>query len=309
MRRKRRGLSLLLTLLVLLGATVAARGLLIRPDRQAAPYATAEPVPTTAPTPAPTAGPTAAPETPQPTPTPQAEPTRSYPLVRGYSEKTYRLVSDLVYTYAAKQDAGIAEQLKLLEELKAEDVAMEEQWREILEYWRYVNSNFTVQPGVIPEGLAEDDSLCVVVLGGLTATLARTIFEKKAPGIGTYGTLSADVTDAFGETHTVHLQRASPVPVALSIELTPLAGFDSSVTERIRTALTEYSNSLQIGQNIVVPSLYGLCYGADPAPSPTFSISLLSATAQGTSTSGVVSAAWNQRLMIPANMIQILVAG
>ena len=96
---------------------------------------------------------------------------------------------------------------------------------------------------------------------------------------------------------------------ACSIELTPLAGFDSSVTERIRTALTEYSNSLQIGQSIVVPSLYGLCYGADPAPSPTFSISLLSATAQGTSTSGVVSAAWNQRLMIPANMIQILVAG
>ena len=165
MRRKRRGLSLLLTLLVLLGATVAARGLLIRPDRQAAPYATAEPVPTTAPTPAPTAGPTAAPETPQPTPTPQAEPTRSYPLVRGYSEKTYRLVSDLVYTYAAKQDAGIAEQLKLLEELKAEDVAMEAQWHEILDYWRYVNNDFAPQAGEIPEGLAEDDSLCVVVLG------------------------------------------------------------------------------------------------------------------------------------------------
>ena len=168
----------------------------------------------------------------------------------------------------------------------------------------YVNdSESTDSRGIPPH------SLCVVVLGGLTATLARTIFEKKAPGIGTYGTLSADVTDAFGETHTIHLQRAAPVPVALSIELTPLAGFDSSVTERIRTALTEYSNSLQIGQNIVVPSLYGLCYGADPAPSPTFSISLLSATAQGTSTSGVVSAAWNQRLMIPANMIQILVAG
>ena len=165
MRRKRRGLGLLLALLVLLGATVAARGLLKKPDGQAAPYATMEPTPTTAPTPAPTAGPTAAPGTPQPTPTPQAEPTRSYPLVRGYSEKTYRLVSDLVYTYAAKQDAGIAELLRTLEELKAEDVAMEAQWHEILDYWRYVNKDFAPQPGEIPEGLAEDDSLCVVVLG------------------------------------------------------------------------------------------------------------------------------------------------
>ena len=165
MRRKRRGFFLLLALLVLLGATVAARGLLIRPDGHAAPYAATEPAQTTAPTPAPTAGPTSAPVTPQPTPTPQARPPRSYPLVRGYSEKTYRLVSDLVYTYAAKQDAGIAELLKLLEELKAEDVAMEEQWHEILDYWRYVNNDFAPQPGEIPEGLAEDDSLCIVVLG------------------------------------------------------------------------------------------------------------------------------------------------
>ena len=165
MRRKRRGVFLLLTLLVLLGATVAARGLLTRPDGQAAPYAATEHAQTSAPTPAPTEGPTPAPVTPQPTPTPQAEPTRSYPLVRGYSEKTYRLVSDLVYTYAAKQDAGIAELLRLLEELKAEDVAMEAQWHEILNYWRYVNNDFAPQAGEIPEGLAEDDSLCIVVLG------------------------------------------------------------------------------------------------------------------------------------------------
>ena len=165
MRRKRRGLGLLLTLLCVLAATVAARGLLAKPREPAAVPPLTAASPTTAPTPASTARPTAAPDTPQPTPTPQAAPARSYPLVRGYSEKTYRLVSDLVYTYAAKQDAGIAELLRTLEELKAEDVAMEAQWHEILDYWRYVNKDFAPQPGEIPEGLAEDDSLCVVVLG------------------------------------------------------------------------------------------------------------------------------------------------
>ena len=165
MRRKRRGLGLLLTLLCVLAATVAARGLLAKPREPAAVPPLTAASPTTAPTPASTARPTSAPDTPQPTPTPQAAPARSYPLVRGYSEKTYRLVSDLVYTYAAKQDAGIAELLRTLEELKAEDVAMEAQWHEILDYWRYVNKDFAPQPGEIPEGLAEDDSLCVVVLG------------------------------------------------------------------------------------------------------------------------------------------------
>ncbi|MDO4990768.1 MAG: YdcF family protein [Eubacteriales bacterium] len=161
MRRKRKGIGLLLALVVLLGAIVAARRLLAKPEEPAAVPALTAASPTTTPTPAATA----APETPQPTPTPQAAPARSYPLVRGYSEKTYRLVSDLVYTYAAKQDAGIAELLRTLEELKAEDVAMEAQWHEILDYWRYVNKDFVPQPGEIPEGLAEDDSLCIVVLG------------------------------------------------------------------------------------------------------------------------------------------------
>lgn len=165
MKRKRRGLGLLLALLVLLGATVAARKLIPKREEPADLPAPTAASPTPAVLPAASAAPTPLPLAPQPTPTPEPAPARSYPLVRGYSEKTYRLVSDLVYTYAAKQDAGIAELLRLLEELKAEDVAMEAQWHEILNYWRYVNNDFAPQAGEIPEGLAEDDSLCIVVLG------------------------------------------------------------------------------------------------------------------------------------------------
>ena len=165
MRRKRRGLGLLLALLVLLGATVAARKLIPKREAPAETPALTAASPTPAAVPTPSAASTPVPLTPEPSPTPEPAPVRSYPLVRGYSEKTYRLVSDLVYTYAARQDGGIAELLRLLEELKAEDVAMEAQWHEILDYWRYVNNDFAPQPGEIPEGLAEDDSLCIVVLG------------------------------------------------------------------------------------------------------------------------------------------------
>ena len=151
-------------------------------------------------------------------------------------------------------------------------------------------------------------SVCVVVSGGLTTALAPVIFAKKAPGIGTHGATAYDVTDAFGVTHTIHFQRCQMTPVALSIELKPLSGFDSGVADRIKAALADFSNSLGVGQDVVVPSLYGLCYACDQGRSPTFSISMLTASSQGTATGGVLSAAWNQRYTIPQNMIQILIA-
>ena len=151
-------------------------------------------------------------------------------------------------------------------------------------------------------------AVCVVVSGGLTKDLAPVIFAKKAPGIGTHGGVSASVTDSFGVSHTVKFQRAQMSPFALSIELKPLDGFDSAVVDRIKTAMVNYANALGIGQNVVVPSLYGLCYACDQGAAPTFSVTLLSASASGVSTTDVLTAAWNQRFMLQPNMIQILIA-
>ena len=122
-----------------------------------------------------------------------------------------------------------------------------------------------------------------------------------------FGATSATVTDAYGVSHTVRYQRSQSTAAALTIELTPLSGFDSSVVSAIRSAMTSYAAELAIGQNIVVPSLYGRIYACDPGEEPTFSVSLLTATAQGVTTSGVLQAAWNQRFTIPASMVQIVI--
>ncbi|MBQ9210931.1 MAG: baseplate J/gp47 family protein [Clostridia bacterium] len=166
----------------------------------------------------------------------------------------------------------------------------------------YENSTDTTDENGIPS-----HSLCVVVSGGLTTDLAPVIFSRKAPGIGTYGALSAEVTDAFGVSHTVRFQRATMTAVALSLELTHLSSFEESVVEKVRAVLVSYADNLGIGQDLVVPSLYALVYEAAGVSPPTFSISLLTATSGGQSTGGILSAAWNQRFTIPANMIQILV--
>lgn len=38
-------------------------------------------------------------------------------------------------------------------------------WREILDSWEWVCEEMTVNPGVLPDGLPEDDSLCILVMG------------------------------------------------------------------------------------------------------------------------------------------------
>lgn len=101
---------------------------------------------------------TPAPESPAPT---VAAPAGA-PLV--YTEESYRLVSDLVYTYAARQQEGEPEIQEGLSRLKKTDPRLGAVWEEIMKLWDDVNTELVVS-AEIPEGLAEDESLCIVVLG------------------------------------------------------------------------------------------------------------------------------------------------
>lgn len=81
------------------------------------------------------------------------------------SDEAYEICSDIVYTYKSEQSGGREEIHKLLSELEAEDPALGETWQAIMNYWEYVNNDFEIVPEVLPDGLPEDDSLCIVVLG------------------------------------------------------------------------------------------------------------------------------------------------
>ena len=149
-------------------------------------------------------------------------------------------------------------------------------------------------------------SICVLFAGGNAYSVAQMVFDKKAPGIGTYGNLELPVNDAWGNAHTVKLQRITNANVALTIEIRPLAGYDATIPERIREALVEYAGTLSVGQDLVVSSLYPVIYGAVGTGSPAFSVNLLTATYGGTTTSGILNANWNQKFNIRATQVQIV---
>ena len=121
---------------------------------------TAPPVETVPPTPTPV------PVTPAPTPSPvpTPEPTVFVPP-RGYTEESYNLVSDMVYAYADRQEEAVDIIRADLEKLTALDPALGSLWTKLMRVWSEVNSGLTLNPGVLPDGLPEDGSLCIVVLG------------------------------------------------------------------------------------------------------------------------------------------------
>ncbi len=169
----------------------------------------------------------------------------------------------------------------------------------------YVNETENTDANGLPP-----HSICAVLAGGTNANIAKAIFEKKAPGIQTHGAASASVTDAWGNAHTIHFQRVSSVYSTISIGLTALSGFDQeSMVPAIRAEVQAYADRLNVGESLTVNSLYGVIYGAVPQNPPVFRVNLLTATVSpsGQLVTDVVPAAWNQRITIPSNFINISV--
>ena len=75
------------------------------------------------------------------------------------------LIEDIIVYYGCYGDEADEKVDSLLAELSALDESQGELWREIMDYWKYANSDLVVNEEKLPDDLPEDDSLCIVVLG------------------------------------------------------------------------------------------------------------------------------------------------
>ena len=149
--------------------------------------------------------------------------------------------------------------------------------------------------GVPPHTLA-----AVVYLGNQEA-IARAIYEKKAPGIGTWGSVTVNVEDGEGNLHPISFSRPETVLLNLTLSLARLEGFDrSAVTEALEEALRQEINGKPIGEALNVPRLIGLCYSAAGDLASTFVLTDLQASTAEATTSGLLPVAWNERLSLPS---------
>lgn len=151
-------------------------------------------------------------------------------------------------------------------------------------------------------------SLCAVVDGGTDADVARTVFLRKSPGTGTYGTTEAQVTDAFGETHTVSFIRAAFTTASVTVVLKKLPGYNEpAMAEAIPKAIAAYICTLGIGERLVVPVLYGIAYAADPSETPTFTVLSVRVSAASQTSAEVIVPAFSERIRCYPATVQLTV--
>ena len=115
----------------------------------------------------------------------------------------------------------------------------------------YENDTGTVDVNGLPA-----HSISAIVDGGDATTIAQTIRGKKGQGVATYGTTTVQVPDYYGNPHNISFSRPVDVPVYVAITLRVFTGYTSQIGEDIKKAVSDYINSLKIGDSVLLSRIY-----------------------------------------------------
>ncbi|WP_237159166.1 baseplate J/gp47 family protein [Serratia marcescens] len=99
-------------------------------------------------------------------------------------------------------------------------------------------------------------AVSMVVDGGDAEEIARIIAIKKSPGAPTFGTTTVIVKDAYGTDKPIHFFRPTKVPIYAAIKIKVLPGYTSDIGEDIKKAVSDYINTLYIGDTVYFSRLY-----------------------------------------------------
>lgn len=124
-------------------------------------------------------------------------------------------------------------------------------------------------------GLPEH-SISAVVEGGDVADIAEVIGQRKTPGASTYGTTSQTYTDPItGLPSTIHFFLLAEATIKVHVTISQLAGYSSTVLDKIKAAVAAYNNGLDIGQPVQFSRMYAPAYLNGAAPGQTYEVTAL----------------------------------
>jgi uncharacterized phage protein gp47/JayE len=207
-------------------------------------------------------------------------PTQGWTSVNNSVAATVGLATETDSQLRARQSISTAQpSLTVLEGLKGAIAAIPDTTR--LEV--YENDTNAADSNGLPA-----HSITAVVEGGSDAEVAQAIFSKKSPGCYTNGTTTVNVTDNYGHVTPIRFYRPSYVDIDVTVNLVQQPGYTSQTTDDIKNYIAAYLNTIAIGDDLLVSSLWGIALQAmSNLAKPTFSITSITAgkhgMAQGTS--------------------------
>ena len=142
-------------------------------------------------------------------------------------------------------------------------------------------------------------SIAVVTRNGIANAVAQAIYDKKAPGIGTWGSTTGTAMDAEGREHTISFTRYTDKMIFLHLYIRVVEGGNQgTIRDAVLSAVTEYLDSLGLAAPLNVPQLYGIAYAADPSIAKTFVVTDIQVSLPGASGAirDLVPCAWNEKI-------------
>ncbi|WP_345820532.1 baseplate J/gp47 family protein [Methylobacterium fujisawaense] len=98
-------------------------------------------------------------------------------------------------------------------------------------------------------------SICAVIDGGDAQVIADIIRRKKG-NAGTYGTTVMQSTDAAGIVRNIAFSRSVEVPISYALQVRKLASYTAKTDLDVRTALSDWTNALGIGNSVYRDQAY-----------------------------------------------------
>ena len=142
-------------------------------------------------------------------------------------------------------------------------------------------------------------SIAVVTAGGNGEAVAQAIFDKKPPGIGTWGSTTVTVPDAQGTGHPVSFTRNTDKMIVVYLFIRVLEGGNrDEIRNALKGPVADYINGLGLAAPLNIPQLYGAAYNAKPEIAKTFIITDIQAAVSGESSAArdLVPCAWNEKI-------------
>lgn len=137
----------------------------------------------------------------------------------------------------------------------------------VTRYRAYENDNSIPDENGLPP-----HSNCMVIEGGDAQLIGEAIYNHKTVGSGTYGDTTVFIDDKYGNRTNIKFQRPIIHRLKFRITLTPFAGYADTYKDEIKTRLTQYINSLGIGNDVYITKLYPPVLACNSVSTQTFDV-------------------------------------
>lgn len=111
-----------------------------------------------------------------------------------------------------------------------------------------------------------------VLDGGNASAIAQIIRLKKGPGVSTFGSTVQTISGTNGIPKQVAWSYLAAAPIAYAITLQNLGGLTLSIQQQIQQALSDWTNGLDIGEDVIRDQAFTAAKLYDGAGSKTFKI-------------------------------------